>query len=196
MGKGEAGFSMVATMIGLVVVALGVVLLLSSSFHSGGTSSGVAGSPGVAIADRVQAQQSLSTALTAAETAAAVSPGYGGLTASQLQSSNPAITFESGPSSGPTTVSVAVSSGTSSSDGSGVDGVSAGVGGTPSSITMADRSSDRVCWLVWKSDGSDAWYGAQTDLASCTAPALSAAPAPGPVSATSVGWQKGSFPSP
>jgi hypothetical protein len=215
----EAGFSMIATVLALVVVALGAALLLGTTLHSGGASStGVANSPGVALADRVQAQQSLSTGLTAAENAAAAAGGLATVTASALEASNPSITFVAGPSSGPTTVSVAVSadgSGGATGGGSqptGVAGIpdipgvtgggdTANGGGSSGatsggSITLADRSSDGVCWLVWKSGGTAAWYGAQTGLASCTAPSLSTTPTPGSVSSNAIGWQQGSFPTP
>ncbi|MGH9078579.1 MAG: hypothetical protein ACRDYE_00595 [Acidimicrobiales bacterium] len=215
---------MIATMFGLVIVALSAALLLGTTLHSGGTSSkGVANAPGVALADRLQAQQSLSTGLTAAETAAAAAGGFSGVTASGLEGSNPSIAFVAGPASGPTTVSVAVSTGGNGGIGNdsavGGGGQSSGVAGIPDipgvtggsgdtggtgnsstgdmgSVTLTDRSSDDICWLIWKSGGSAAWYGAQTGLASCTAPSLSAPPTPGPVSSNAIGWQQGSFPSP
>jgi hypothetical protein len=217
---GEDGFSMITTVLSLVGVALAVALLLGTTLHSGGSSStGVANAPGVAQADRLQAQQSLSTGLTAARAAAAGAGGFAGVTPSELESSNPSIAFLSGPSSGPTTVSVAASAegGTNDAGGSGAGGGASGIagiagavgqsgdsggntgdsgsGGGTGSITLADRSADGVCWLVWTS-GAGTWYGAQTDLPSCTAPSLSAAPTSGPVSAAAIGWQTAGFPSP
>jgi type II secretory pathway pseudopilin PulG len=213
----DAGFSMIATVLALVVVALGAALLLGTTLHSsGGSSTGVANAPGVALADRVQAQQSLSTGLTAAETAAASAGGFATVTASDLEASNPSITFIAGPSSGATTVSVAVSAegtgGAAAGDqstgvagipdipgvtgGGGANGGASSGGNAGGSITLTDRSSDGVCWLVWKAGATATWYGAQTGLASCTAPSLSAAPTPGPVSSAAIGWQQGSFPSP
>ncbi len=214
---------MIAIVLSLVIVAAGSALLLSSTLHSGSSSStGLSGAPGVAMADRLQAQQSLSTGLTSAESAAAAAGGYSGVNAAELQQSNPAITFVTGPSTGPTTVSVAVSTadtgaaggGDQSSGGAGVPsipGLAAGGGGDGATtgptdaggavdgngsgaITLADRSSDSVCWLIWKASGSATWYGAQTGLTSCTAPQLSSPPAPGPVSASAIGWQQGGFP--
>ncbi len=216
----EDGFSMIATVLSLVVAALALALLLGTTLHSSGRSStGVANAPGVAQADRIQAQQSLSQGLTAAQTLAAGAGGLSGVTPSGLGSSNPSIAFVSGPSSGPTTVSVAVTSaggGSNAAGGTPGGGTSDGVGGIAGlagaagqagdtgtgtsggtgSITLADRSSDGVCWLVWSSGGTATWYGAQTGLTSCTAPPLSAAPTPGPVSSTVIGWQQGRFPSP
>lgn len=225
---GEGGFSTIATVLVLLIVAGGGALLLGTTLGSGnGTSSpGSSSGPGVAQADRVQAQQSLSTGLEAAQTAAETAGGLSAVSPSALESSDPSITFVDGPSSGPTTVSVAVSDtsaspsgGNGGSDGvagvsgiPGVDGAGDGVGngvgngagngagnGTSTAsgaVTLADRSSDGVCWLVWKSSNSATWYGAQTGLTSCAAPQLSGAPTPGPVSTTAIGWQHGGFPSP
>ncbi len=220
---GEDGFSMITTMLSLVVAALALALVLGTTLHSSGPSSpGVANAPGVAQADRLQAQQALSTGLTAARTVAAGAGGFAGVTPSELESSNPSISFVSGPSTGPSTVSVAVAAGGTSGGtagggaSSGVGGIAAiagaagqagesgsgstgdpgtGTGGT-GTMTLADRSSDGVCWLVWTSGGSTTWYGAQTGLTSCTAPSLAASPTPGPVSSTTIGWQPASFPTP
>jgi hypothetical protein len=219
---GDGGFSMIATVLALLIVALGAALLLGSTLHSGGnTSSGHAASPGVAFADRTQAQQSLTTGLSAAQTVATTAGGFSAVTPTELQAANPSITFVNGPSSAPTTVSVAVSASGGAGAGGGGD-PSTGAGGIPnipgvtsgggvgsagagngngngsdtSGITLADRSSDGVCWLIWKSTGSATWYGAQTGLTSCNAPQMSTTPTPGPVSASAIGWQQGSFPSP
>ncbi len=176
-GAGDHGFSMVATLIALVAAALVTALLIGSTLHSSANPhAGVTNAPGVAAAGSLEAQQALSTGLTAADTAAASQGGYGSLDASSLSASEPSITFVSGPSSNPSTVSLSIVT-----DGSG-------------SITLADRSADGTCWLVWRSTGSPTWYGAQTGLASCTAPALAGAPTPGAVSATAIGWQQGGFP--
>ncbi len=211
----EGGFSMVATVLSLVVGALALALVLGTTLHSTGTSpNGVANAPGVAQADRIQAQQSLTTGLTAAQTLAAGAGGLAGVTAAELQSSNPSLDFVSGASSGPTTVSVAVSgesggvtpgagdTGGASSGIAGIAGIAGatgqggdGGGGGTGSITLADRSSDGVCWLVWSAGGTATWYGAQTGLASCSAPSLSAPPTPGPVTSSTIGWQQASFPS-
>ena len=69
-------------------------------------------------------------------------------------------------------------------------GTSAGSG----TVTLADRSTDGTCWLVWKGAGGSTWYGAETGLESCTAPAISSTPSPGPVSSSSIGWKQGAFP--
>jgi len=188
----ERGFSMVVIVISLAITAILVALLLGTTLKSGSNSStNITNAPGVAQATAIQAQQTLSTALTAADTAAS-SGGYGSLTVSALSASNPSISFVTGPSTDPSTVSVAVTGGGAGAEGGfGVDGVPGGSGG---SVTLADRSTDGTCWLVWKSAASAAWFGAQTDLSSCTAPALDTAPSPDPVSSTSIGWQQGSFP--
>ncbi len=183
----DDGFSMVATVLSLGATALLVALLLGSTLHSGSTSSSrVANAPGVAEADSVQAKQALSTGLTAADAAAIQSGGYGSLTPGELSASEPSVTFVAGPSSNASTVSVAL--------GQGQPGPS--TGGPGGSITLAARSSNGICWLIWKGGVAGTWYGAQTGLSSCTAPALTTAPSPGPVSSATIGWQQGGFPEP
>ena len=187
---GDEGFSMIATVLSLVATALLVALLLGSTLHSGGTSSSrVANAPGVAEADNVQAQQALSTGLTAADAAAVQAGGYVSLSPGELSASEPSVTFVAGPSSNASTVSMAVGQ-TQPGSSSGVPGNSGG------SITLADRSSDGTCWLIWKGGGAGTWYGAQTGLSGCTAPTLATAPGPGPVSSATIGWQQGGFPAP
>ncbi len=177
---------MIATVLSLVATALLVAILLSTTLHSGGSSNAsISNAPGVAQADALQAQQTLSTALSDVSTAAAGAGGYGSITPSELSGSEPSDTFVAGPSSSSSTVSVAVSPGQPEG----------AMGGPSGSITLADRSADGTCWLLWKSAGAT-WYGAQTQLSSCTAPALATAPAPGPVSSSSIGWAQGTFPSP
>jgi hypothetical protein len=132
------------------------------------------------MADAVQAQQSLSTGLHAAEDASAAAGGFASINAATLSAAEPSVTFASGPSTGPTLVSVATG---------------ATPGGT-GSVTLADRSSDGTCWVVWSSSSSAIWYGAETGQSSCTAPALSEPPSPGPVTGSAIGWQAGSFPAP
>jgi hypothetical protein len=192
----ESGFSMVVIVLSLAITAILVAVLLGTTLKSGSNSStNVTNAPGVAEATALQAQQTLSTSLTAAD-AAASSGGYGSVTTSALSASNPSISFVTGPSSDSNTVSVAVTGG---DGGAGeVGGVSVGgvPGGSGGSITLADRSGDGTCWLVWKSSSSGTWYGAQTDLSSCVAPALDSTPSAGPVSSASIGWQQGSFPAP
>jgi type II secretory pathway pseudopilin PulG len=175
---GDSGFSMIATLLSLVAVALLTALLLGSTFHSGSASSGTAQNQEVALADSIQAQQSLSTGLHAATDAAAASGDFASVDAATLAAAEPSVTFVSGPSTGPTTVSVATGS---TSDGTG-------------DVTLADRSSDGTCWVVWSSPSSPTWYGAQTGQGSCTAPVLSASPVASPVSGSTIGWQQGAFP--
>jgi hypothetical protein len=198
--RDDAGFSMILTVVSLVVVALLVLLATMSTFGSSGSSVGsVSGNPEVNAAEDLQAQQSLSTALTSASAAgggvggiAGIGSGAlgadsgggadGGVSAgagvsiAQLSAANPSLTFVAGPTTSPTTVSVTTDP------------------SLPGSVTMATRSSDGVCWLVWHSPSVTTWYGAQTHLASCSAPALASPPPPGSVSSTAIGWQTGSFP--
>lgn len=215
--RSDAGFSMAVTVLSMGVVAILTALLLTNTLSSGngsGTSgTGIDNAPGVAEATSLQAQQTLSTALTTVS-ATVASGGYGSLSSSTLSASNPSISFVDGASSNPTTVSISVVPG-SDGGGDGVGGASgvvggiggtdggtvsgdgvSGVGGTGGSVTLADRSTGGTCWLVWKSEGAATWYGAQTDQPSCTAPAIASVPAAGPVSSTSIGWQEGSFPAP
>jgi hypothetical protein len=175
----DGGFSMIVTMVSLVIGALLVALLLGKTLGSSSTSNtSITNAPGVSEADGLEAKQSLSIGLTAAATAAAASGGYATLTSTDLSQANPSIHFVAGPSAGASTVSVAV---TPAGDGS---------------ITMAADAADRTCWLVWKPDQGATWYGAQSDLASCTAPAISSPPTPEPVSSSTIGWKQGSFPNP
>jgi hypothetical protein len=202
---------MIATMLGMVATALLVLLLLGTTLHSGSTANtSISNAPGVSQADDLQAQQSLSTGLTSVATMAAGGAGMGGVSVASLSAANPSITFVSGPSSSPSTVSVTVTtSGAGGADNggvsgvggmSGVSGISGAVDGGDTSnggagaVTMAARSADGTCWLVWRGSGSATFYGAQTHLSTCTAPAISAAPVPGPVSSSAIGWQEGSFP--
>jgi hypothetical protein len=114
-----------------------------------------------------------------------------------------------GASSNADTISVAVGGGDGSGTGGATGGIGAAIGaatgagagtgagaatGQSGEVTLADRSSNGTCWLVWKSGAGPAWYGAQTNLPSCTAPALTSTPTASPVSSSSIGWQEGSFP--
>jgi hypothetical protein len=216
--RSDAGFSMAVTVLSMGVVAILTALLLTSTLSSGsgsgtGAGTGIDNAPGVAEATSVQAQQTLSTALTTVS-AAVASDGYGSLSSSTLSASNPSISFVDGASSNPTTVSISVVPGSDGGAGGvgGASGAAGAIGGidggavsgdgvsgassTGGSVTLADRSTGGTCWLVWKSAGAATWYGAQTDQPSCTAPALASVPAAGPVSSTSIGWQEGSFPAP
>jgi hypothetical protein len=208
---------MISIVLSLVGVALLTLGLLSTTLHSGSTAdTSVSNAPGVGLADDLVAQQSLSTALTTVSTAASTSGGYGSVDIANLSASDPSVTYVDGPTTGASTISITVTSGSGGSTGStGEDGsaigaavsgaeaagagssdsaVPGGAGGASGTVTLAARSSDGVCWLVWRGQGSGSWYGAQTGLASCTAPALSSAPSPGPVSSSGIGWQEGSFP--
>ncbi len=208
----EAGFSMIATMVSLVAVALLTLLLMSTTLKSGSTSAtNVANAPGVGQADNLLAQQSLSTALTAVSTAASANGGYGSLDIGSLSASDPSVSFVTGPTTSASTVSIAVTSTGDGASGAGAASPSSGsigsaisgaeaAGGTGASassgsVTLTAHSSDGICWLVWRSSGSATWFGAQTGQSSCTAPALAAAPVAGPVTSTSIGWQQGGFPS-
>ena len=202
---------MIATLLSLVAVALLSLVLLSTTFHSGdGSSTNVSRSPGVAQADDLVAQQALSTALTSVGTAAVNAGGYGALDVATLSASDPTVSYVAGPTTSASTVSIAVTGGASGSSagagvpggavGAAINGADGGTGGEgggnagSGTVTLAARSSDGTCWLVWKGDGTATWYGAQTGLGSCTAPALTSAPDAGAVTSSSIGWQQGSFP--
>jgi hypothetical protein len=204
---------MISIVLSLVGVALLTLILLSTTLHSGTSpDAGVANAPGVGLADNLVAQQSLSTALTAVETAASGAGGYGSVDVATLSGSDPSVSYVSGPTTSASTVSVALTGGSGSvatgspvggSVGAAISGAEAagsgagegtGGGGASGTVTLAAHSSNGTCWLVWKGDGSATWYGAQTGLASCTAPALTSAPSPGPVSSSGIGWQVGGFP--
>ena len=219
---GEVGFSMIATALGLGATAILTAVLLGTMLDSNGTTAtGISNEPGVAEATALQAQQTLSAGLTTVDTAAISGGGYGSLQPSALTASDPSITFVAGPSTNSDTISIAVTGGSGGQ--AGVNGASVGSDGGVSSsvggaggiadavagqggsggvgtgagngtVTLADRSTGGTCWLVWKGTRTDTWYGAETGLASCTAPAISSTPSPGPVSSSSIGWQQGSFP--
>jgi hypothetical protein len=174
----DDGFSTVVIVISLLVTAVLSALVLGATLNSNSganSSTSVTNAPGVALATDVQAKQTLSQALSAATSAASAQGGYGSLDASALSAAEPSITFVDGPSSSPTTVSVAGGSG---------------------GLALATRSTSGTCWLVFSDGSGTTWYGAQTGLSSCAAPSLSGAPTPGPVSSSSIGWQQGSFPAP
>lgn len=193
--RDDTGLSMVVVAISMVVVAALVLLAAKATLGTTGSSNdSVSGNPEVALAESVQAQQSLSTALGAAS---GLGPGGGGSSMAglgdsgvggaadtgaatdiaRLSAAEPSLTFVSGPTTSATTVSVAEDP------------------STPGAVTLATRSAGGVCWLVWHAPAIATWYGAQTHLASCSAPALGSPPNPGPVSSTAIGWQTGSFPS-
>lgn len=210
---------MAVTVLSMGVVAILTALLLTNTLTTGsgsgtGTGTGIDNAPGVAEATSLQAQQTLSTALTTVS-AAVTSGGYSSLSTSTLSASNPSVSFVDGTSSNATTVSISVVPGTGGGGAGavGASGATGGIGGIDGgavsgngvggasgagggSVTLADRSTGGTCWLVWKSATAPTWYGAQTDQPSCTAPALASVPAAGPVSSTSIGWQQGSFPAP
>ena len=194
---------MVSVALSLVGVAVLSLLLLSTTLHSGSTSdTSVSNAPGVGLADNLAAQQSLSTSLSSVDAAASGAGGYGSIDVGALSAANPSITYVAGPTTDASTVSVAVRSGGGGQVGttvpqggavgaaiSGADAAGGSVadsGGATAggSVTLAARSSNGTCWLVWQGNGSATWYGAQTGLASCTAPALASAPTPGLVSSS------------
>jgi hypothetical protein len=166
---------MVATMASLVVAAVLAAVLVSSMLGSHGNSQpAITNAPGVSLADNLQAQQALSTSLTAAATSAGGAGDYSSVTPTMLSTANPSITYVAGPSSSSSVVSVANSSSTGS-------------------ITLVARSASGTCWVVWAGSGGP-WYGAQTGQASCTAPPLDTAPSASVVSSTAIGWQHNGFP--
>jgi hypothetical protein len=210
---------MIATVLSLLAAALLTLLLLNTTLHSSSTSdTSISNAPGVGLADDLVAQQALSSALTSIGAAASSAGGYGALDITTLSTSDPSISFVAGPTSGPSTISVALTgTGGGASAGGGIpgsvpSGSSYGVGGAlgaatggagaaganggadSGTVTLASRSTSGTCWLEWKSAGSATWYGAQTHLPSCAAPALASAPTPGPVTSSSIGWQQGGFP--
>ena len=193
--RDDSGFSIAVVAISMLVVAALVLPAAKATLGgtTGSSSDSVSGNPEVALAESVQAQQSLSTALNAAS---GLGAGGGGSIAglgdsgvggaantaaagdiARLSAAEPSLTFVSGPTTSATTVSVAEDP------------------SLPGSVTLATRSASGVCWLVWHASGTATWYGAQTHLASCSAPALGSPPSQGPVSSTAIGWQTGSFPS-
>jgi len=179
--RSDPGFSMVVTVISLLVTALLVLLALTTMFKSSGNgSTKLSNQPGVGTADDLSAQQALQTTLTTADAVAAGSGGYGSVTASALAASDPSISYVAGPSASSATISVAASTGSA--------------GGAGGGMTLAVRSATGNCWLVWKGDGGATWFGQQTGLTSCTAPPLGTAPTATPVSSTSIGWRQGAFP--
>ncbi len=180
----DSGFSLVVTAISLLVTALLVLLLLSTAFKSNGGTK-LADQPGVGLADDVQAQTSLETALSTAESAAAGSGGYGSLDAAGLAQFEPSLSFVDGPSTSSDSISVA-----GSASGAIADGASQDTG----AVTLAARSSSGRCWLIWK-DVSATWYGEQTSGSSCVATALASEPTVGTPTSSTVGWQQGGFPS-
>jgi hypothetical protein len=213
---------MIATMLSLVAVALLTLLLMSTTLNSSSTSdTGLSNAPGVGEADNLLAQQSLSTVLTAAAAAASSAGGYGSLDIATLAASDPSVTLVTGPTSSASTVSMAVTqgngsapvpggvagavggafgaaiSGAEAAGGTGVGapgGSGGGVGSASGTVTLAARSSNGTCWLVWKGEGSATWFGAQSGQSRCTAPALVSVPSPGPVTSSAIGWQQGGFP--
>jgi len=198
----DAGFSMLLTVVSLLITALLILFALTTLFKSNGNGSvKLSNEPGVGMADDLSAQQALQTSLTAADTVAAESGGYGSVTASALSASNPSITYVDAPgsSSSSSTVSVATSSTGSSAGGvGGVAGLGDGSdqgGGGSGSITLAVRASSGNCWLAWKGAGGGTWFGEQTGLTSCHAVTLASAPTAGVVSSSAIGWRQGAFPS-
>ncbi len=162
-------------MASLVIAAALVALVLTATLSSHGTAQpGVANAPGVGLADNLQAQQALSTSLTAATTSAGGTGDFSGITTEMLSAANPSITYVAGPSSSSSVVSMAISP-------------------TSGSVTLVARSASGTCWVVWAGSGGT-WFGAQTNQTSCQAPSLDAAPVASSASTTAIGWQRNGFP--
>ena len=168
----DRGVSLVVVAGSLLVVALLVLVALKATGTGGAGSATRTPTQAAGAADAAVAQQNLQTGLTSVEQTDA--GGQGTADPSNLQASNPSISFTSGPSTGPGTVSVA------STDGS--------------AVTLAARSSDGTCWVVWWAPTGGTWFGAQPGQASCTAPALATAPTAGPATSSTIGWQQGGYP--
>lgn len=204
---GLSGFGFVMLAVSLLITAALVVLGLRSLTGNGSSSSdNPSAAPGLHLADDLEAKQSLTSSLTSAQSQAAQAGGYGSVSATALGTDNPSLTYTSGASSSPTTVSVAADSaattgatGTTSPGGAlNPDGSDAapngGGGGSGGSVTLAAWSTSGTCWLIWQPTGGQAWYGAQTNMTNCAAPALSNMPTPGAPTSSTTGWQQGSFP--
>ncbi len=210
---GLSGFGFVMLAVSLLITAALVALLLKSFTDNGSSSDNINNAPGLHLADDLQAKQSLTSSLSSAQSQAAQAGGYGAVTAAALGTDNPGLTYTSGASSSPTTVSVAADStpttgatgttspggalnpdGSDGSDASPGAGTGGGAGGTGGSVTLASWSTSGTCWLIWQPTGGQAWYGAQTNMTNCTAPAFSTSPPSGAPTSSTIGWQLGSFP--
>jgi hypothetical protein len=140
-GAPDAGFSMIVTMISLVGVALLTLLLLSTTLHSSSTSAtGVSNAPGVGLADNLLAQQSLSTALSAVGAAASSAGGYGSIDLGVLSASDPSVTYVNGPTTGASTVSIAVTNVSGASAG-GIPATGDSGGSYGSAISRAEAAA-------------------------------------------------------
>ena len=200
--RNDAGFSMLLTVISLLITAVLILFALTTMFKSSGNgSTKLTNEPGVGMADDLAAQQALQTSLTAADAVAAASGGYGSVTSSALSASNPSITYVDAPGSSSSSSTVSVASSSASPSGGGAGGV-AGLGdgsdqggGGSGSVTLAVRASTGNCWLAWKGAGGVTWFGEQTGLTSCHAVTLGSAPTAGAVSSSAIGWRQGAFPS-
>ncbi len=172
--RDEAGQGGLIAMV-LVLLVLGtlgaVAFATLGSGGSGGGDGGLNAGPFTGVANDASAKSTLSQAQSAVQAAAL--QGYGSVSAASLQASATGVTFTSGASTAPGTVSVTT---------------------TASSATLAAFSTSGTCWLVWLGPGGPL-YGAQTGLKSCTAPSLPGPPQEGPVSSGAIGWSSGSFPS-
>jgi len=169
----DQGLSLLVVAFGLIITALLVLWVAKATLSSGSGSPSNSPDRPASAADAIQAQQNLSTAFTSVRLAAA--GGQAAPDASALQAADPALTFTSGASTGPGTISVATTT-----DGTGA--------------ALAARSSNATCWIMWWSPTGGTWFGAQTGQASCTAPVLDSTPVPSPVTIASIGWQQGLFP--
>ncbi len=180
----DAGFSMIVTMISLVGVALLTLLLLSTTLHSGSTSdTSVSNAPGVGLADNLLAQQSLSTALSAVGAAASSAGGYGSLDVGALSASDPSVTYITGPTTGASTVSIAVTNGGGGSVGTGaaaggsggpygsaISSAEAAAAGSAGSGAGRGRPREPLPWLPARPTVRAGWYGGERDRPPGSAP--------------------------
>ena len=185
---GQGGF--IVTMLALLITALVVAILLTADFGGSNAKSkavGLQGSPLVSPAADIAAKEALSSVLASATQAVtAAGAEQGAVAMSTLTGANPDLRVVSGPSDGPTVVSATVSPPSAAS----LVPAGASDGGA---VTLAVRSDSATCWFAW-TDGMSSWYGAELNQSSCQAPDLPTPPVPGAVTASTVGWQPGSYP--
>jgi hypothetical protein len=134
--RADPGQTMVILVISLAVAGVLGTILLGTVFSSNGSGQGVSGEPGVAEASGLQAQQTLSQALSAAENAAS-GGGYSSLSPQTLSASDPSISFVDGPSSNASTISISVDAAGGAGTGGASSSGAAGVGGIEGAIAAA-----------------------------------------------------------
>ena len=187
----DSGFSMIVTMLSLLIVSLLFLASMTAMFKGSGGYK-LSNEPGIGLADNLQAQEALQTSLMMAESQAVASGGYGTITPATLSAINASINYVSGPSHNDSTISVATAAGVLNT---GVPGAESGPSGNgPSgSITLAIASPSGVCLLAWKGAGTS-WFGEQLHLTSCQAPVITATPVPGQPTRSTIGWHMGGLP--